>query len=99
MANRSKTTERNRTSQPDVLHLTQCNLVLCAVVELGCSRRLMAGHLLSVLAPGQQAAFSAKKVGNNPPPVPPWAVPTIPTKLPSKVANSLTNQRTPHRLC
>src|ERR1700719_3702674 len=44
-------THRNRTSQPDALHLAQCNLVLCPVVELGCSRRLMAGHLLGVLEP------------------------------------------------
>ena len=42
---------RNRTSQPDSLHLTQCNLVLCPVVKFGCSRRLMPGHLLGVLEP------------------------------------------------
>jgi len=36
-------------SQPDSLYLTQCNLVLGSVVKFGCSRRLMAGHLLSVL--------------------------------------------------
>ena len=41
--------ERNRTSQPDALYLTQCNLVLCPVVYVGRSRRLMAGHLLGVL--------------------------------------------------
>ena len=29
-------------SQPDSLHLTQCNLVLCPVVKFGCSRRFMA---------------------------------------------------------
>ena len=45
------TQHRDRTSQPDSLHLTQCNLVLCPVVELGRSRRLMAGHLLGVLEP------------------------------------------------
>src|SRR3979411_58699 len=38
-------------SQSDSLHLTQCNLVLCAVVQFGCSRRLMPGHLLGVLEP------------------------------------------------
>jgi len=43
--------ERNRTSQPDALYLTQCNLVLCPIVEFGCSRRLMPGHLLGVLEP------------------------------------------------
>src|SRR5271163_2258429 len=36
-------------SQPDALHLTQCNLVLCPVVKFGCSRRLVSGHLLGVL--------------------------------------------------
>src|SRR5260221_10832481 len=41
----------NRTLQPDSLHLAQCNLVLCPVVELGCSGRLMAGHLRGVLEP------------------------------------------------
>jgi hypothetical protein len=35
-----------RTSQPYSLHLTQCNFVLCPVIEFRCSRRLMAGHLL-----------------------------------------------------
>jgi hypothetical protein len=43
------THHRNRTSQPDALHLAQCNFVLCPVVELGRSRRLMPGHLLGVL--------------------------------------------------
>jgi hypothetical protein len=38
-------------SEPDSLHLTQCNLVLCPVIELRCSLRLMAGHLLGVLQP------------------------------------------------
>src|ERR1700676_4692636 len=38
-------------SQPDSLHLAQCNFVLCPVVKFGCSRRLMSGHLLSVLEP------------------------------------------------
>src|SRR5208283_6121372 len=33
----------------DSLHLAQCNLVLCTVIELGRSRRLMSGHLLGVL--------------------------------------------------
>src|SRR5271165_4830200 len=42
------TQHRDRTSQPDSLHLTQCNLVLCPVIELGRSRRLMAGHLLGM---------------------------------------------------
>src|SRR5258707_12257697 len=41
----------DRTLQPDSLHLAQCNFVLCPVVELGCSRRLMPGHLLGVLNP------------------------------------------------
>src|SRR6478736_1793294 len=45
------TKHRNRTSQPDSLHLTQRNFVLCPVVELGRSRRLMASHLLGVLEP------------------------------------------------
>ncbi len=44
-------TPRNRTSQPDALHLAQRNLVLCPIVKFGCSRRLMAGHLLGVLEP------------------------------------------------
>jgi hypothetical protein len=43
------THHRNRTSQPDALYLAQCNFVLCPVVELGRSRRLMPGHLLGVL--------------------------------------------------
>jgi hypothetical protein len=37
----------DRASQPDSLHLAQCNLVFCPVAELGCSRRLMSGHLLA----------------------------------------------------
>jgi hypothetical protein len=45
------TQHRNRTSQPNSLHLTQCDLVLCPVVEFGCSRRLVSGHLLGVLKP------------------------------------------------
>src|SRR5208283_3825667 len=45
------TQHRDRTSQPDSLHLTQCNLVLCPVVELGRSRRLVSGQLLGVLEP------------------------------------------------
>jgi hypothetical protein len=40
-----------KTSQSDSLHLPQCNLVLCPIVKFGCSRRLMAGHLLGVLEP------------------------------------------------
>jgi hypothetical protein len=32
-----------------VLWLTRCNFVFCPVVKFGCSRRLMSGHLLSVL--------------------------------------------------
>jgi hypothetical protein len=39
------------TSQSDSLHLAQRNLVLCPVVEFGCSRRLMGGYLLGVLEP------------------------------------------------
>src|SRR5258708_23513100 len=41
----------NRTLQPDSLHLAKCNLVLCPVIKFGCSRRLMAGHLLGALEP------------------------------------------------
>jgi CRP-like cAMP-binding protein len=41
----------DRTSQPDSLHLAQCNFVVGSVVEFGCSRRLMPGHLLGVLKP------------------------------------------------
>jgi len=37
-----------RKSQPDSLHLAQCNFVLCPVVKFGCPRSLMAGHLLGV---------------------------------------------------
>ena len=29
------TQHRKRTSQPDALHLSQCNLVLCPIVEFG----------------------------------------------------------------
>jgi hypothetical protein len=42
---------RGQTLQPDSLHLAQRNLVLCPIVELGRSRRLMPGHLLGVLEP------------------------------------------------
>ena len=42
------TQHRNRTSQPDALHLAQCNFVLCPIVEFSRSRRLMSGHLLGV---------------------------------------------------
>jgi hypothetical protein len=45
------TQHRNRTSQPDSLHLAHCNLVLCPIVKFGCSRRLMSSHLLGVLEP------------------------------------------------
>ena len=38
-------------SQSDSLHLTQRNFVLCPVVELGRSGRLMTSHLLCVLQP------------------------------------------------
>ena len=38
-------------SQSDSLHLAQRNFVLCPVVELGRSGRLMASHLLGVLQP------------------------------------------------
>ena len=48
---RRDNTAEDQTSQPDALHLTQCNFVLCPIVEFGCSRRLMAGHLLGVLEP------------------------------------------------
>jgi hypothetical protein len=41
----------NEFSQPDTLDLTECNLVLCPIVEFGCPRRLMACHLLGVLEP------------------------------------------------
>jgi hypothetical protein len=41
----------NRTSQPDSLHLAECNLVLCPVVEFRRSRRFVSGHLLGVLEP------------------------------------------------
>jgi hypothetical protein len=36
-------------SQPDSLHFTQRNFVLCPIAELGRSRRLMASHLLGTL--------------------------------------------------
>src|SRR5208282_1388987 len=45
------TQHRNRTSQPDAFHLAQCNFVLCPIIELGRSRRLMSGHLLCMLKP------------------------------------------------
>jgi hypothetical protein len=45
------TQHRNRTSQPDSLDFTQCYFVLCSIVQLRCSRRLMSGHLLGVLEP------------------------------------------------
>src|SRR5260221_2315952 len=48
---RSGNAARDRTSQPDPFYLTQCNLVLCPVIEFGCSRRLMPRHLLGVLEP------------------------------------------------
>jgi hypothetical protein len=38
-------------SQPDSLYLTQRNFILCPIVELGRSRRLMASHLLGMLEP------------------------------------------------
>ena len=44
-------TAYDRTSQPDSLHLAQCNFVLGSVVEFGRSRRLMPGHLVGVLEP------------------------------------------------
>jgi hypothetical protein len=40
-----------RQSTLNHLHLAQCNFVLCPVVKLGCSGRLMSGHLLGVLEP------------------------------------------------
>jgi hypothetical protein len=35
--------------QPDSFHLTQRNFVFGPIVELGCSWRLIGGHLLSML--------------------------------------------------
>jgi len=32
--------------EADSFYLAKCNLVLCPVVKLGCSRRLMSDHLL-----------------------------------------------------
>jgi hypothetical protein len=40
-----------RSSQSDSLHLTQRSFILCPVVELGRSGRLMASHLPGVLQP------------------------------------------------
>jgi hypothetical protein len=48
---RRRTQHRNRTSRSDSLHLTQCNFILCPVVEFGCSRRLVSRNLLGVLEP------------------------------------------------
>ena len=45
------TQQKNRASQPDALHLAQCNFILCPIVQLRCSRRLMPSHLLGVLEP------------------------------------------------
>ena len=44
----------SKTSQSDSLHLAQRNLVLGSVIELSCSRRLMASHLLGVLKPSME---------------------------------------------
>jgi len=38
-------------SEPDSLHLSQCNLVLSPGIKHRCSCRLMPGHLLGVLEP------------------------------------------------
>jgi hypothetical protein len=38
----------NEISQPDALHLAQCNLVLCPIVKFGSSRGLVSRHLLGV---------------------------------------------------
>jgi hypothetical protein len=38
-------------SEPDSLHLAQCNLVLCPVVELCSAGRFVSGHLLAMLKP------------------------------------------------
>src|SRR5271166_328262 len=51
--------------QPDALHLTQCNLVLCPIVKFGCSRRLMPGHLLGVLEPS--VVFQVNRDAGRPP--------------------------------
>jgi hypothetical protein len=68
-------------SEPDPLDLTECNLVLCPVVKFGCSRRLMAGHLLGVLEPS--VVFQVDRDAGSPPGVtsdwskknlPPWPV-------------------------
>ena len=40
-------TQQEQTSQPDSLHLTQCNFVLCPIVEF--IVRGLSGHLLGVL--------------------------------------------------
>ncbi len=64
---RSLQRRRNRTLQPDSLHLAQCDLVLCPVVELGCSRRLMASHLLRVLEP--PIVFQINRDAGGPPSV------------------------------
>jgi hypothetical protein len=40
----------DRLSEPDSLHLAQCNLVLCPIVRFGRSRRLMPSHLLGSVA-------------------------------------------------
>src|ERR1700674_4468850 len=38
-------------SEPDSLHLAQCNLILCPVVKLCRAWRFMSGHLLGMLKP------------------------------------------------
>ena len=55
------------TLQPDSLHLTQCNLVLCPVVKFGRSRRLMPGHLLGVLE--ASVVFQINRDAGRPPSV------------------------------
>jgi hypothetical protein len=37
--------------QPNAFYLTQCNLVLCSVVQFRCSRGSVSRHLLRVLQP------------------------------------------------
>jgi hypothetical protein len=37
--------------QPDALHSLECNFILCPVLQLRGSRRLMSRHLLGVLEP------------------------------------------------
>ena len=64
---RRRTQHRNRTSQSDSLHLPQCNLVLCSVVEFGCSRRLVSRHLLGVLEPS--VVFQINRAAGCPPSV------------------------------